>query len=107
MTLGPTENHYKLAIGEIKKLTNKKLLLLEDGAGSKRIKEFLPDNISYDTLDYAEDFWNDSFTFNTNIDKEDFPIEDNKYDIIICNETLEHVMYPEKVLTAISSDCVL
>ena len=101
MSLGPTDNHYKLAINNLRKLTTMKLMLLEVGAGSKRMKEFLPKNIEYHTLDYAEDFWKDSFTFNTNIDKEDFPIEDETYDIIICHETLEHVMYPYKVLKEI------
>ena len=102
MSLGPTDNHYRLAINEIKKLkSDKKLMLLEIGAGSKMIKNFLPGNIQYDTMDYAVDYWKDSFTFNTNIDKEDFPIEDETYDIIICHETLEHVMYPDKVLKEI------
>ena len=102
MNLGPTDNHYRLAINEIKKLkSDKKLVLLEIGAGSKMIKNFLPENIQYDTMDYAVDYWKDSFTYNINLDKEKMPIKDKTYDIVLCNETLEHVMHPNKVLKEI------
>jgi len=68
--------------------------LLEVGAGSCLIKPFVPDNISYHSLDFDE-----SHTFSFNLDDGKFPINDCQYDIIICTETLEHVMYPHNVMS--------
>jgi len=97
--LNPTDNHYRLAIKEINKLNKtRKFLLLEVGAGAKTIKNFLPKNIIYHTLDNAENFWKQKYTFNYDLNKGKFPIKDNIYDIIICNDVLEHVLYPEKVI---------
>jgi|TARA_Y100000310_G_scaffold251052_1_gene257444 SAM-dependent methyltransferase len=102
MKLGPTDNHYKLAINEINKLkVNKPFLVLEIGAGQKIMEKFLHPDIQYDTLDNSGDFWNKTYTYTTNIDKEKLPMGDNIYDVVICNETLEHIMFPEKVIAEI------
>lgn len=100
--LSSTDNHYRLAISEIKKKSRespgKQLLLLEVGAGAKIIKDFIPSNVTYHTLDNAESFWNETYTFSHNLNGGKFPIKDGVYDILICNDTLEHVLYPEKVI---------
>lgn len=100
--LSSTDNHYRLAISEIRKLPrDKKLKILEIGAGAKIIADFLPKNITYHTMDNSGHFWKQEYTYNHNLNEEKMPIQNNSYDIIICNETLEHVLYPEKVLEEI------
>ena len=50
--LGSTDNHYRLAIKEIKSLPKERqFLLLEIGAGTQILRGFLPKNIAYHTLD--------------------------------------------------------
>ncbi len=51
------------------------------------------ENITYTTLDIEK-----NPDIKHNLDKFPFPIEDNQYDIIICLETLEHSLYPHKVM---------
>ena len=97
MGLNSVENHYKLAIKDIKKL-KANLNLLEIGAGNHALKEFLPENITYETLDYASDFYGKKNTFDHNLNEGKIPIKDKSYDIIVCNDVLEHIMYPETVL---------
>ena len=98
------ESHYRLAMRRIneyaKKVYPKKVLMLEVGAGSKLIEKFLEKNITYETLDIEGHDWTQGFryTYNTNLDEEKFPIKDGKYDILVCNETLEHCAYPGRVV---------
>lgn len=102
MKLGPTEKHYNLILKELKKIGKEnELKVLEIGAGSKLLENFLPTNFIYHTMDNGNEFWKKNYTYNHNLDEGKFPIGNNKYDIIICNETLEHVLYPERVLKEI------
>jgi 2-polyprenyl-3-methyl-5-hydroxy-6-metoxy-1,4-benzoquinol methylase len=94
------EQHYNLALNEILKMKSN-LRLLEIGAGYQSIRKYLPPNIKYDSMDYAEEFYEIKPTYNFNLNEGKFPIPDNTYDLIICNDVLEHVLYPKKVLKEI------
>jgi 2-polyprenyl-3-methyl-5-hydroxy-6-metoxy-1,4-benzoquinol methylase len=65
----------------------------ERGGG---LKNHLPQKFTYHTLDLGKEN-----TYNFNLDSGRFPIKDNTYDVVICMETLEHVMYPEGVIQEI------
>lgn len=67
--------------------------LLEVGADTRTIQNLIPKNITYHSLDFGKEH-----TFPFNLDDGKFPIKDNTYDIIVCTETLEHVMYPHRVM---------
>jgi len=85
---------YKPIVLELHRNFNKcKYKLLEVGADSQAIKELIPRNIIYHSLDFGKEH-----TYSFNLDEGKFPIKNNTYDIIICTETLEHVMYPHKVM---------
>jgi SAM-dependent methyltransferase len=89
-------NQYNLIINQVQQLDkNKKYRLLEIGAGAKILKKFLPKNVLYESLDFGE------HDFNFNLDRGKFPIKKDTYDIIVCLETLEHVLYPERVIKEI------
>jgi len=97
MKLAPTENQYRLVIKETHKLDkNRDYKLLEVGAGQRILKNHIPNNIVYESLDFGK-----QHDFDFNLDDGKFPIKDNTYDIIVCNETLEHVLYPDKVIKEI------
>jgi hypothetical protein len=79
---------------EIKDLPNKNYSLLDIGASEKHLKELLPSNIDYYSLDYQgkHDFLRD-------LNK---PLNmDWKIDIIVCLETLEHTIKPNEVMKQI------
>lgn len=104
--LKDAEDHYKLEIKRIneyaKKVYPKKILMLEVGAGDKIIKKFLEKNIIYHTMDINQKYnLRLKYTYNFNLDNPKFPIADNKYDIVLCNETLEHCIYPRRVVKEI------
>jgi len=91
-------NWFLLPIEKLQSLPkNKKYKLLDVGAQSHVIKGYLPSNIIYYTLDYSNEHGKKN-TFIHNLDKFPIPIKDNRYDIIQCSETLEHTMYPHKVM---------
>ena len=95
-----TESQYKPLLAYLDNLpqaSKKQIKLLEIGAGSRILKKFLPANIIYHSLDYTGEQ-----TYLFNLDCGRFPINDKSYDIIVCLETLEHTMYPKKVLKEIN-----
>lgn len=92
-----TEKQYNKILKSLNKLDkSKEFRLLEVGAGERIIEKFLPENINYQSLDFGK-----THDFDFNLDNGKFPIKDNQYDIIVCTETLEHVMYPKKVIDEI------
>ncbi len=99
-----TENQYKPVVNSLKNAKDK-LKLLEIGAGDKTLKKFLPQNIEYNSMDYQDKYYyfdkDKRHDYNFNLDDGKMPIKDNSYDIVVCLETLEHTMYPERVLLEI------
>ena len=95
--LTSTEKQYSLFLKSLKLINpNKIYFLLDVGGGEGIIRKFLPKNIIYHSIDFGK-----KHTYNFDLDKGKFPIKDNFYDIIICTETLEHVMYPDNVIKEI------
>ncbi|MBM3232440.1 class I SAM-dependent methyltransferase [Candidatus Pacearchaeota archaeon] len=85
---------YRPIVTELhKNFSNGKYKLLEVGAGARLIKDLIPKNIIYHSMDI-----DDEQTYPFNLDEGRFPIQDEVYDIIVCTETLEHIMYPHRVL---------
>lgn len=72
---------------------DKQLKILDVGANNHLMKKFLPKNIEYYSLDVEgeQDYVH-------NLDEFPIPIKDNTYDIILCLETLEHTLYPHKIM---------
>ena len=93
MKFPAAQQQYRLFAKEIQTLPNKSYSILEVGAGERIIKNQLPKNFKYKSLDMGKDQ-----DYNLNLDEKKFPIKSSTFDIIICLETLEHVMYPEKVM---------
>jgi len=67
--------------------------LLDVGASNKLLRKFLPQNIKYHSLDYCN-----KHDYIHNLDEFPIPIKSNSFDIIVCLETLEHTLYPHKVM---------
>jgi len=88
------------------KKINRKMKLLDVGAGEMELKKVLPSNFIYHSLDYGtrsnENIKSEKeHTYLFNLDKGRFPIKDNVYDVVVCLDTLEHVLEPEKVIEEI------
>ena len=78
-------------IDELDKTKNYKLI--DVGAGEKYLEHLLPKNIKYKSLDYAGDH---DYIFD--LDKGRLPIKNNSFDIVVCTETLEHTLYPDRIM---------
>ena len=72
---------------------NKTYKLLDVGSGECYLKTLLPKNIKYYSLDIKR-----KQSYIHNLDKFPIPISDNQFDIIVCLETLEHTMYPCRIM---------
>jgi len=69
--------------------------VLEIGSGMNYMKKFFGMYVTYDTMDIGEE---EEYTYDYNLDKLPIPIKSKTYDVIICMMTLEHIMYPERVI---------
>ena len=92
-----------LARRYIFKNIQKKMNLLDVGSADNIIKHFLPKNVEYYSLELPkeerdEDLREYDHEITFNLDNGKLPIEDNFFDIIVCLDTLEHTMYPKRVL---------
>ena len=71
-------------------------LILDAGAGDGRYKEIFVNQI-YESADIGKLERNyGNLTYQCNI--KNIPVEDNKYDAIICTQVLEHIDEPQKAL---------
>lgn len=88
------QKHLAIVIKKICNLPkNKKYKLIDIGAAERHLEKKIPKNIKYSSLDYTG---KQDYVFN--LDDGQLPLKDNSYDIVVCLETLEHVLYPEKVM---------
>lgn len=67
--------------------------LIDIGAGPRHLEKFMPKNIKYYSLDY-----HGKHDIIFNLDDGRLPIKDESFDIIVCTETLEHLIHPEKLM---------
>jgi len=85
---------FKLPIKILQKITKEvKLLDVGNDDGTNEITEYFPNNIKYENLDIKK-----GSTIKHNLDNFPIPIPDNTHNIIMCLETLEHTLYPHKVM---------
>lgn len=86
------EIHYGVLLNFLSKLKGN-FNLLEVGAQGQNIKKYIPKNISYSSLDIEGDS-----DYKIDLNKQKIPVKDNTFDILVCLETLEHTLYPRKIL---------
>jgi len=72
---------------------DKKYKLLDVGASTKFLEKFIPKNVKYHSLDYTG-----KHDWIVDLDKKKIPIKSGTFDIIVCLETLEHLIDPERVM---------
>jgi 2-polyprenyl-3-methyl-5-hydroxy-6-metoxy-1,4-benzoquinol methylase len=75
---------------------DKKYKLLDVGSCDCDLKNFLTENIEYYSLDCTQEYAKHDYIHD--LDKFPIPIKDNQFDIIVCLETLEHTLYPDRVM---------
>lgn len=89
--IGRDENQYIIVLKYLLKL-KKDIKIIEIGAGRSVLRNKLPKNIKYYSMDMSKGH---NYVFNLNKGK--LPIKDKSFDLLICLETLEHVFYPHRV----------
>lgn len=87
--------HYRVVFDFLKKLKGN-FKILEIGAQDEVIRKFIPNNMTYSSLDALG---NPDYKVDLNTKK--VPVKDGAFDILICLETLEHTLYPKKILEEI------
>lgn len=84
--------HYRIVFDFLSGIKENKKIL-EIGAGDCILKLILPSNFSYESADMLG-----NPDYKVDLNKEKLPMKDETFDILICLETLEHTLYPEKVI---------
>lgn len=74
--------------------------LLDIGAADCLLKSFLPKDIKYYSLD-IKNYEKCKHNFLIDLDKEKIPGHNNFFDMVLCLDTLEHTIYPLKILEEI------
>lgn len=87
--------HYELLFNFLSTLKGN-FKLLEIGAQDEVIRRYMPENISYSSVDM---YGNPDYKIDLN--KKKIPVKDNTFDILVCLETLEHTLYPKKIIEEI------
>jgi len=84
--------------------------LLDVGATDGGLKEHLDKSINYFSLDIKNFNKDRPNNYLVNLDTDKIPVEDNTFDVIVCLETLEHLLYPNKVMKELlrvgKEDCI-
>lgn len=93
----PEESSIVDFIKEISSKTEDGAMVLDAGAGSRPYRQFFKHCV-YESCDYEETIVNgrESHDFYCSLD--DIPQPDNKYDLIMCTQVLEHVKNPNKAM---------
>lgn len=86
------QKHYGVTLRFLSKLKGNKKLI-EVGAGQGVLRDRSPKNIEYYSVDMGKGH---DYQFDLNEGK--MPIKDKTFDVLVCLETLEHVLYPERVI---------
>jgi len=94
--LGRTAKQFKRALAVLKNFKGR-AKLIDIGAEGKLLKNFLPENIEYYSLDCKKG----DYDYIVDLDKQKIPVEDQTFDIIVCLEVLEHVSSPRKLMSEI------
>lgn len=87
--------HYRILFNFLSTLKGN-FKLLEIGAQDEVIRKHMPKNISYSSLDM---YGNPDYKLDLNTER--VPVKDHTFDILVCLETLEHTLYPKKILEEI------
>lgn len=90
--LRPDCGQFKFPIQVLQQIS-KESKLLDVGADIGLLNDFLPNNIHYTSLDITK-----NSDISHDLDKFPIPIKNDSYDIIVSLETLEHTLYPDKVM---------
>tara|TARA_Y100001970_G_C14117361_1_gene794366 strand:- start:270 stop:1019 length:750 start_codon:yes stop_codon:yes gene_type:complete len=100
-----------LALREIQKFVEKivrdisyntKISILDAGAGNKRFEHYFNKFDNYDTCDLKNDSFHKKIEHTFYCDIQNIPVENEKYDVVINLQVLEHVKYPEKCIKELS-----
>jgi len=92
----------QFVFNEIKPALKSTDLLLDAGAGSFRYKEQL-EGTQYESTDFEDIFHKESkgrHTFTCSLDA--IPARDNRYDVVVNTQVLEHVEFPQKVVSELA-----
>ncbi len=88
-------------------INNKNAKILDIGCGSGALLKRLPTNIDYVGIDDKQDVLDDIRRLGARtmqLDIENNPIKPHEnFDVVICTEVLEHMKFPEKILSEIQT----
>lgn len=84
-------------LNKYNKNKDKKIKVIDIGAGDQFLRDRLPEKVRYISLDIDE---NSKPDIVCDLNKR-LPIKNNSYDFVICTEVLEHTLYPRKIIKEI------
>jgi len=97
--------HFSLVVDSVEKLPrDRKFKLIDVGAANRMLRKLLPENIEYHSMDYKNYSHETDEVQDYIVNLDDIgngaklPLEDGTYDIVVCLETLEHLIYPNRVI---------
>jgi SAM-dependent methyltransferase len=97
--------HFRLVLETVNRLPKDRIYrLLDVGAANRMLRKWLPENVEYESMDYKnyDHETDEKQDYIVNLDDVGnglkIKIDDGRYDIVVCLETLEHLIYPNKVI---------